>query len=133
MLNLRQELHAEHRQFQTVAGAMLWYAERRSRKEGSAIPLEVGVVPRSEHERAVAEATYAKIAACLAERDPADYAFDPPLTEWRIASYLHWCRSDESTHDLADRAGMTGPVFDRERRRTRNLLRRRFREAGLLA
>lgn len=133
MLNLRQELHAEHRQFQTVAGALLWYAERRKRREGPHGTLNPDREPCPAHLALADMATHAKIAGCLRERDLADYGFDPPVTSERLEALLVFYQHDEPQHLLAERLGMTWSRFCRECRRTRNVIRRRMDAAGLLA
>lgn len=132
--SVAEELGATARTFNHVKGCLLWYAEHRLHREGipSIVIGEEGRIPRSPTQIAATQATYAKIASCMKERDPADYDFDPPITPGRITDLLIFYQSDEPAYDMATRRGVTWPAFVRECRRTRNVLRRRFVEALLV-
>lgn len=133
---LYPELSAPARTFQTVKGAIIWYAEHRSRKESARAPLEIGSVPVPAVSRAVAEATYARLAACLVERAPEDYDFDPLVTDGRVEGLLLWYITDGGASDWKQRNearfGMTWCKFSYEARRTRNVVRRRMQARGLI-
>ena len=60
-----RELGAEHRTFQTVKGAMLWYASQLAARLRVNRDYEWGSTPRSEEERQRTNATFAALAACL--------------------------------------------------------------------
>jgi len=127
-----RELHAVPRSFRTVRGAMLWYAAQRARRQGRAINLEAVGAPRSQASLDEAEATYAKLCACLTVHDAADLDPDFGLYPLRLAHLLVWYRAERSQQHLADEMGLTLRELSKYCAFTESVLRRRMRERGLI-
>lgn len=129
---LLKELHAEARTFKTVAGCLLWYASERARRMGVVVPLEVGTAPRSVESRNQADATYAKIANCLVPRHPADWDVRRAVTEQDIEDLLIYYDDEDGQPAQVQKRGISYQKFLTDCRLTRNVIRRRFKDAGLL-
>lgn len=133
---LREELQVKTLTFSTIAKAFLWYAEQRGRKESARVPLELGRVPAPAFMREISNATYARIAACLTETAPEDYAFDPKIDDERLEALLLFYVTDGGASDWSQRNeakfGMSWSKFCRECRRTRNVLKRRMQGRGVI-
>lgn len=135
---IERELGAEARTFATVAGALLWYAAQRARRLRMAIPLERGTDPKNRAEIEREEATYAKIVGCLVAHAPEDwdsrYEIESRDVDLLIAFYDSTTEeSNDSLQALARRADMTVAGFLSHKNRTRNVIRRRMEERGLIA
>jgi len=137
------DLTATPRTFSSSGQALFWYVDEFARRVGIKASLEWGSVPMPAVAREEREATYTRIVAALRERDETDYPFDPPLTEERLSALVCWYTSDEAgsaaprlLRKFARALGLrseTWPAFCHECRRTRNVIRRRFQERGLVA
>jgi len=131
---IERELHAVPRQFTTVKGALLWWLEARSRREGRAIDLESAGAPQSQERADVVAATYARVARCLVERDR---EIDPVgavlVTRDRLGLLVAWYASDRMQQRLADEAEVSLWEFHRTCRATERVLRVRMRARGVVA
>lgn len=110
------------RRFRTVCGALHWWAAEVLRRQSvcGAVPDVFVQCSRSAFD--VRDATFARIVACLASRAPEDTDSDRKLTPRRIASLLAWYDSEEWHSE----------GFNQACRKTRNQIRRRMSNRGLL-
>src|SRR5256885_9120136 len=110
------------RRFRSVCGALRWWACEVSRRQSicGAVPDVFVQCSRSAFD--VRDATFARIVACLAPRAPEDTDSDRKLTPRRIANLLAWY----------DSAEQQSPGTNEGAKKTRNQIRRRMANRGLL-
>ena len=137
-LRTELELVAAPRRFATVKGAVLWYLEARAHRCGRAIDLGAVGSPSNARHRDQLQATYARVAECMAHRHAADDAEDfpprgpPALNDETMEMLCSWLSSRRSQAYLADEAGLPEDGFARWMRRLERVLRERMRARGLL-
>lgn len=141
-----RELGAQWRTFRTPAGVLVWYAAARARRGAHGIDPDAVGAASSDAQRRVAQATYARIVACLVPRHQAD-EHDEPLAfaaeggaaraeaERRVELLLEWYlgRRTRLTDSMIEVYGFGGErACVSYLRFGERVLRRRFRAAGLL-
>lgn len=117
------------RQFFTVKGAVKWMLAYRSRQTSLSQDLARGGSSRNMEALARAQATYARVLACLQPTMP---EVDGENLTGRIDELVSWLCGDRSQDFLADEAGLTVHLLSKRVGKTERFVRVRMEEKDLL-